>query len=153
MLKGIFLQADREKQPFALRWILHCSDVEKYDWYNIMSQNETWADASGAEFLDEKFYTGKALSQRMEQDYLMIIFLKLQAYLKSGIFYDIHTYEDFLASDCQLLILISDDDYFDIYSKDQTSIQTLYQMAFSEPFIDVKLLTTENDQRYKLDVL
>ena len=152
MLKGIFLQADHEKQPFALRSILRCIDMVKYDWYNIMDQNETWADINGVKFLDEEFYTGKALSQRMEQDYLMIIFLKLQAYLKSGTFYDIHTYEEFLASDCQLLILIADDDYFDIYSKDQTSIQTLYQMALSESFIDVKLLTTENDQRFKLDV-
>ena len=136
----------------SLWQILNCLDVEKYCWYNIDSQNEVWESPHGELFFKKEFYDGEEFLKCIALDHY-IIFLKLQAYFDNSNFFDIHTYEEFQKSDCQLLLLINDCEYVEIYAKDQAVIEAIYENALKNNFTKVKYTTESNDGRTKMDVL
>jgi len=135
-----------------LRQILNCINVEKFCWYNIESQNEVWANHLGGTSIEKNYYNGKSFLQQINSEHF-IIFLKLQAYFGNGNFFDIHTYEDFQRSDCQLLLLMYDCNFVDIYAKDQLDIKAIYENALTNNYTEVEYINESNDGRTKMDVL
>jgi ribosomal protein S16 len=81
-----------------------------------------------------------------------IIFADLKAYPKGKMVSDIGTYEDFLNSDCQLVVLVVDCTYVTIYSKDKEMLEWLYYRAKVNKFENVQYITKENDSRTRLSV-
>lgn len=67
-------------------------------------------------------------------------------------YFDIHTYNDFLKSDCEILMLINDTDYFDLYLKDEELIYVIYNHLKSHCFKNINYITDENDCRKKMNV-
>lgn len=132
--------------------ILRCIDIEKYRWYNIESQNEVWDSPLGDIFFEKELYDGKSFLKLINLNHY-IVFLKLQAYLENGCFYDIHSYAEFETSDCQLLLLIYDCQSVEIYAKDQEVIKDVYENALTNRFTEVQYITESNDSRTKMDVL
>lgn len=82
-----------------------------------------------------------------------IVFLKLLAFNKNRRFFNIQTYEEFQNSDCQLLILIYDCQQVEVYAKSQKEIQTIYQNAINNKYIDVTYITNENNKRTQMNIL
>ena len=136
----------------ALWQILKCINVEKYCWHNILSQNEVWANHRGGISFEKAYYDGKAFLQSIIADHF-IIFLKLQAYFENDKFFDIHTYEDFQNSNCQLLLLVWDCEYVDVYIKDRSVAQSIYENALANDYLEVKYITESNDSRIKMDIV
>jgi len=136
--------------------ILKCINVENYCWYNLISQNEAWSyennSKGNAFFLESDYYDGKSFWQNIHTKYY-IIFLKLQAYFENGVFFDIHTYADFLRSDCQLLLLIYDCEYVEIYAKSEKTIKAIFENAIANNYVEIKYITESNDGRTGMDVL
>lgn len=79
--------------------------------------------------------------------------MKLQTYFPKGKFYDIHTYQEFVKSDCQILLLVYDCEFVEIYAKEPVISQALYQNAVLHNYSDVVYITDANDERTKMDVL
>jgi hypothetical protein len=153
LIRGVSFEVPQAGKKL-LRSILECVNVESYCWHSISSQNEVWDfhDSTNAgDFFTLGFYDGKSFSQRISLDH-WIIFLKLQAYFEDGKFYHIHTYEEFQNSDCQLLLLIADCNYVDIYAKDQVVAKALYENALSNKFSKVEFITESNDGRTGMDL-
>lgn len=132
--------------------MLKCIDVKKYNWYNIINQCEVWQNYNGGVSFEKEYYDGKRFLQNIMSEYY-IIFLKLQAYFNNGKFSTIHTYKDFQESDCQLLLLIYDCEYVDIYSKDITDLNLLYENALKNNYTETGYITENNDGRTKMDIL
>lgn len=132
--------------------ILKCIDIEKYIWYNIDSQNESWKNTMDNDLFDLCCYDGREFLECIKSNHF-VIFLKMQAYLKNGNFTEIHTYRDFEKSDCQLVLLIYDCSYVEIYSKNQNDITAMYNNALENNYSDVNFITDDNDMRKTLDVL
>lgn len=137
-----------------LAYILSSLDVKKYDWHIIPHQTEVWADKDGSNFFDSIRYSGEQFFSQIQESHY-IVFLKLQAYdCDCCKITEIHTYEDFLSSDCQILVLINDCDYVEIYLKDEINIDNICNNIKGDTiFEDVVILTSENNDRNKLDVL
>lgn len=152
MNRGISFYADAGFNSSVLWDILNCIDVEKYTWYFIDSQSEVWANAGGDDLFMSDCYSGENFSQLIKQKYY-IIFLKLQAYSDTYKFLDIHTYEDFVKSNCKILILVNDSNYFDVYLKDKVMIDVFYNHLKSHGFKNLDFITDKNDYRRKMDVL
>ena len=150
MIRGIFFRALPGKN--ILWQIFKCIDVEKYSWHNILSQNEVLANYSGGIFFDADYYDGKTFLQNIISEYF-IIFLKLQAYFEGGKFYDIHTCEEFLKSDCQLILFVYDCEYVEIYAKDEKDIKAIYENVLTLNYTEVKYITESNYSRTKMDIL
>lgn len=131
--------------------ILSCINVKSFNWYNISSQDEVWDDFQSNAFFEKDFYDGETFLKHIKMKHY-IISLKLQGYKDSSKFFDIHTYEEFLDSDCKIIVLIYDCEYVEIFSKDITITQSIYKNALLANFKNVKIITEENNYRTILDV-
>jgi len=132
--------------------ILECVNDKQFNWYNTIGQDEIYLEHMGRLLFDKDFYKGEDFYQLIQKDHY-VIFLKLQAYCKNGIFSEVHTYNEFEESDCQLLLLIYDSKWFEIYAKDKTLVQALYEKAASLGYSDIHYKTDDNDHRTKMDVI
>lgn len=100
---------------------------------------------------DKKAIEGSELKNLLENNMYYIIFADLQAYPK-GEFSDIETYEEFIESQCELVLLVVDSCYVTIYCKNKETIELLYKNATEYGFKNVKYITDENDTRTMLSV-
>ena len=62
-----------------------------------------------------------------------------------------HTYDDFLNGDCQLVLLIYDCEFVEIYVKYKAIVRALYENALSNKYTEVEYITDSNDAR-RLDI-
>ncbi|CAG7658299.1 DUF2691 family protein [Paenibacillus allorhizosphaerae] len=81
-----------------------------------------------------------------------IIFADLKAFPIGTNSFDINTYEDFLASDCELILLIVDSVYTSIYCKDLKTLSQLYANVATLKVDSLTYITDENDFRNTLRV-
>ncbi|MDR1001890.1 MAG: DUF2691 family protein [Oscillospiraceae bacterium] len=141
---------DIEQCTGKMLWqILKCIDIESYIWY--VEQDAVYTSPSGETFFKKDSYDGSEFLKLALVDHY-IIFLKAGAYLKNGGYFDIKTYEDFVKSDCQLLLLICDCEYVDIYAKDKNISKAIYENAIANNFTNLEYVTEENDGRTGMDV-
>ncbi len=98
------------------------------------------------------YYQGKDFEKYINKDHY-VIFLKLEAFGENTKKFDIHTYEEFQNSDCQILLLIYDCKYIEVFAKEKDVIQSIYENAKKKDFAEAEYITDENDERYILDVL
>lgn len=136
----------------SLWQILKCIDVEKYCWYNIMSQNEVWKNYDGGESLQDYVYNGTEFKKEIMNIYY-IVFLKFQAYFEGDYFYDIHTYNEFKNSDCQIILLISDCENVEVFVKDLLVAESIYKNAVDNDFSNVEYITETSNQRTEMKVI
>ncbi len=154
MIRGVSFKIPQIKGNILWQ-IFKCIDVKKYSWYNIENQNEAWEyinNSQGDVFLELNYYNGKNFLQKIQSNYY-ILFLKLQAYLGNDGFSNIHSYTDFQRSNCQLLLLLYDCEFVEIYIKDQAIIRDFFKNAIMNNYTEIEYITEKNDFRTKMDVL
>lgn len=152
MIRGVSFKIKQHDNGKVLSRIFQSIDVKKYNWYNILDQNEVWANFQGEEILDEEYYAGNAFEELMDSEHY-IIFLKLQAYFEKAECQNLFTYEEFMEDDCQLLLLISDSEYVEIYIKESDLASNIYSMAEKNGFSNVEYITDDNDSRMEFKIL
>jgi hypothetical protein len=152
MIRGVDLFIPRG-QVDTIWQVLKCIDIKQYDWYNLKDQAEVWPypDSENGIFFDRDYYDGKSFLQKICQQHYTI-FVKLQAYYKNGSFFNIHTWEEFIESDCQLLLLICDSDYVEVYVKQESEAMAIHANAVSEGYSNVSYITDDNAYRTRMDV-
>lgn len=129
-------------------------DLAKYVWK--LGNSEAYFIKLKGQFEDfftnddyEQAIVGANLEKRFDQELYYTIFVDLQGY-PSERFTAITTYEDFVRSDCEIVILLTDSTYLDIYCKDLYLLKELYLHAKNMQFEDLHFLTNENDNRTKM---
>lgn len=95
---------------------------------------------------------GLLLKGLLEDNEYYLIFADLKAYRKGKNSADIETYEEFLNSDCQLVLLVVDSAFVTLYCKDNEKLESLYHNAKLNGFYNLKYITDENDTRTVLSV-
>ena len=95
--------------------------------------------------------SGTELKTTLESNDYYVIFADLQAYPSKEIS-SIETYEEFMESDCELVLLVVDCSYVTIYCKNQEAIISLQKNALNNGFTDIEYITDENDSRTRLSV-
>lgn len=132
--------------------ILKCIDVEKYHWYNIENQNESWGENIEDVLFDSVYYNGKDFLETIKSNHF-IVFIKLQAYLTKTALFNIQTFDDFINSTCQLVLLIHDCNFVEVYAKDQDIISSIYNNALMNNYLGVNFITWSDNKRYSFDLL
>ena len=98
-------------------------------------------------------YEGNDFHDIINQDHF-VIFLKLQAYNPEDACNEILSYQDFQKSNCQLLLLIHDCCNIDMYLRNQTLLEEVYQyVASSDYFETVRYICDDNDTRTNMSVV
>ena len=151
MIKGVSFSTPQAFDHILQR-IFKTVDVEKYDWYIIRNQTEVWSESGNQDFFAREKYSGTDFSDLIALKH-KIVFLKLQAYVQAKKCDNIQTYPEFQSSDCQMLLLISDCELVEIYSKSESVLSEIYKNAVSEKFMDIVYITDQNDCRNTMDIL
>ena len=135
--------------------ILGPIDITAFDWY--IGGEESYLVKNGT--LEEPLFPGEInglagtiLKDIVENNEYYLIFANLKAYPIEKNVIDIRTYEEFLNSDCQLVLLVIDCSYVVIYSKDKEKLESLYRNARTKKFANIQYITDENDSRTRLSV-
>lgn len=152
MTIGVSFSIANANSKKSLYQILHCVNIPKYFWYIVDSQSEVWNNYLGGNFFRNNYFNGYDFKNKLVSEHY-VIFLKLQAYVDNATFTDIKTYDDFLQSDCEILLLIYDCDFVEIYAKDKKLISVFYNNAINNCWESVKYITKSANSRAKMDIL
>jgi hypothetical protein len=113
-MKG--LEFEHDCGGAIVRELLKGIVLEQYDWYCI---EDEIIKADDNFRLPERLTAQEVEACFWEPDYLAV-FLNLQAYPKNTPPCGIDTYEDFLHSACEFVLLITDANLIEIYAKSRT---------------------------------
>ena len=151
-IRGVSFRVPQGRNDL-LQEILDGIDIQTFCWYNVESQNEAWSNPEENEALFRKErYNGAEFSRVIQRPHF-VVFLKLEAYPPGENCPDIHSYEEFLKSSCLLLMLIYDCEFVEIFAKDAHTTPTLLENAHRKGFLEIALITDENDGRTRMDIM
>ncbi|WNQ10679.1 DUF2691 family protein [Paenibacillus aurantius] len=153
MKRGIRFEIPNEYGSF-LGEMLKPMKITSFHWYvgseeaYLVNENEI-----GESLFPDEIHglDGLLLKELIEKD-TFVIFANLKAFPKDKNVVDVHTYEEFMNSHCELVCLVTDCVYVDIYCKDKALLETLFENATRNRFENIHYLTNENDDRIRLSV-
>ncbi|MCO4850684.1 DUF2691 family protein [Bacillus vallismortis] len=153
MLRGVRFQIPNEYGVYLWR-ILQPLDISNYMW---LTSGESYFVIDGELDNEELFYDdaiveGTDFANRLETNQHYTIFVELQAFPFGKTVDQVETYEEFVDSDCELVLLLADSSCVEIYCKDRNVIEKLYSNALQDHFEEVQLITEENNTRTRLTV-
>ncbi|GKV68635.1 hypothetical protein NCCP2716_11330 [Sporosarcina sp. NCCP-2716] len=137
-----------------LAGLLDGVDIEAFEW-KLGGMNETYVmenNELGRLLFQDEVMSGETLRRVLSESEYYLIFVDIKAFPTGSTtpVNDIATYEQFLASDCQLVLLVADSSYVWIYAKDHQMIGELYAKAVNAGYERVTYLTDENDTNQTL---
>lgn len=154
MIRGITFEIPNEYGHWLAK-ILKPIDCSNYHWfigpgegYKLVKKELVALFPDNIEILDGELllnYIGTDASQ-------YIIHADLKAYPTGKKIKNLITFEDFLESDCQFVLLIVDSTYTTIYCKNSETLNNLYSNADELGVNSLAYLSDENDFRTRLGV-
>ncbi|MCY7756853.1 DUF2691 family protein [Bacillus inaquosorum] len=103
-------------------------------------------------FKDNSVVEGAVFANHLKTNQYYTIFVELQAYPFGQAVNLVQTYEEFVDSDCELVLLLADSSYVSIYCKDRNVIEKLFINALKNDSEEVQLITDDNDTRTGLTI-
>ena len=155
--RGIRFLVPNKYNNFISR-VLNPIDIEKYNW-NIDS-DEVYLVKDNNMLVDRLFndpsvklfiLPGKEFKKVIQHNMYYTIFGEFKAFPKDIEPLEIGTYEEFLSSKCEIVLLIADSCYYDIYCKDKKLIDILFKNAQKNDFKSLEYID-ETDARTRLYV-
>lgn len=125
--------------------ILKNINFNDYQWEIV--QEEIYYESNPERHLPSQL-SGRELKKEISDngDYL-VYFLNLQVYLNSSKTSHIETYDDFLNSDCELILLFSDNEFIEVYTKRTGELDGIVGTNVVTKGVSYELKTRENDGR------
>ncbi|MBF4696041.1 DUF2691 family protein [Fusibacter ferrireducens] len=151
MIRGIeFLLPDGHDRH--LYHILKSINLENKVCY--IEFNEVYFKSKDRHFEDffiKNAYNGQELTAHIHAHEHFIIFFEVFIYPEKGIYEQIESYNDFIESDCEMILLISDSVYCEVYHKSEVILQRLFKI-FEKLGYEGIIYKDENDSRYRMSV-
>lgn len=121
-------------------------DCNKYSWY--IDRDEIIVSTSdGCKGLfEDQVVKGTDFSNLINNNSYYMIFAVLKAFPDSVPITQIATYEDFINSKCEIIMLVADNTFTDVYCKDISLIEKLYDNAAAKGYTEIEYID-ENDSR------
>ncbi|WP_214785467.1 DUF2691 family protein [Exiguobacterium sp. s183] len=134
-----------------LQDILTPIPIDQYQWKVIDEESYVVKDEQLDWLLFPKstIINGRQLNERITQHEHYLIFVDIKAF-HSNMSSEIVTYEDFLQSTCEFVLLLIDSQYVTIYCKDHEMLNSLYENAFLHEFEEIAYITSHNDSMTRL---
>ena len=153
-IRGLHFKADSAYSKYIYT-LLNGINIRDYQWYisqtEILYYDKTTNRAESYNFSGD-FLSGEEFLEMISRNDHLVYLTNIQAYPKNRPAKLILSYQDFLESDCSLIILCADSEFYDIYCKNETDIQLICANALNNNFKDVEYITDENDQRTGLSL-
>ncbi|MDP4120586.1 MAG: DUF2691 family protein [Bacillota bacterium] len=143
MIRGLTFKVPN-KHGSILYDILQDIEVQKYTW-KIDEEEIYIKDES---LFPNDIVDGIEFEKRIMYPSYYVIFVNLQAYAVYSDFNDINSYEDFTKSECEILILVTDSIFVDVYVKDIKIIERIKSNAIKNNFSEINYISEKNDRNY-----
>jgi hypothetical protein len=147
MIRGVKLYLPNEYGKFISE-VLEPIDCNSYTWnlgwneiYGIKDDKFTSED-----LFKESIIDGKEFSDLINNNTYYTIFLEAMAFPRNKTITKINSYEDFLDSECAVVVLVADTVYADIYCKDQSLSVEISENAKEKGYENIRFID-ENDSR------
>lgn len=147
-IRGIRFNIPNEYGDFLKR-IFDTIDLKDYFIFSDVS-NEEILDKGAINISLSTITTGKEFMNFISNRKCYIISLRIMMSKINKIDFNITTYQDFLNSTCELIILCTDSTYYDIYCKDLVLLDEIIFNVKKYNFSNFIIITDENDKRTKL---
>ena len=154
MIRGISFEIPNKYGRF-LGDILKPFETDEYNW--LVGGEEAYLIVDG-QFEEPLFarsgevWAGLTLKRLLEDKEYYIIFQDLKAFPQGKDIVEVKTYEEFLNSDCQLVLLVVDSCFVSIYCKNNKMIEDLFKNAKDRGYDHSEYITDDNDIRTGLSV-
>lgn len=152
MIRGIELISNTDTG--VLQQVLKEIDLSQYMWTSENFEGYSSMSANGCDTRFSSFMLGESFQKRAFSDpQYSVLFAEFKGFAKNGKISSVTTYEEYLHSDCQIIILIADGDCIDIYAKDRDLCKTIYSNSLKiHNFKSLIFKTDHNDERSKMSV-
>lgn len=154
MIRGVSFEIPNKYGRF-LEDILKPFKVEEHNWW--IGGEESYIVLNG-ELVDPLFsgliecLEGKVLRNVIRNNDYYLIFQDLKAFPRGSKPIEIKTFDDFLSSNCELVLLIIDSSYTTIYCKNVELVEELHANAKEQGYMNIEYITDVNDFRTRLSV-
>ena len=135
----------------VLKFLFANLAVNDYDWK--ISEDEVIFQ--NRRYVLSKYPNLNEFNQFITNEQFVVIFINVQGYKKNSIKSNTNlvSYQDFIKSTCEIIVLISDLYFVEIYCKDWDVLRLLAANLKANGCEDIKYKTLENDGRTKLSVV
>lgn len=137
---GIKFEIENEYSNF-LEKILEDINESYYLWK--LPEAEIYIENGMNIFLDD-IYSNDEFQKMIGIKRYYTVFANIQLYDKSINLIDINTYEDFMNSDCQLILFVTDNIFVDIYANNDEMLDKIYQNAKKYNFDNMKIIHSKD---------
>ncbi len=141
MIRGLTFKIQNEYSNFLAR-ILRNIDISKYYW--SISEDEIFNKLNNEFLFNNDKYNGIEFEKIINGNIYYIIFANIKAYLIETEYEDILNYDDFIKSNCQMIILCYDSEFIEIYCKDLSEIEIIKENARQISIGEIEYITDEN---------
>lgn len=101
------------------------------------------------DFFEKTLYSFSEFQKKILETKCYPIFLNLQVYDLKYDSIDIENYDDFLKSNCQLILFITDNTFVEIYSKNIKALESIKKNAIKNNFSNLQCIYNIDDVRKK----
>lgn len=136
-MRGISFEVNEAKD--LLLCLDRLMDVSAYDWY---------VDDIDLNYFDypQGRYSGGGFKRSFDA-LAGLSFVRIRRYPAGADIHDVDTYEDFLRSGCEMLILFYDGGFCEAYAKDPELIAGTAELCGEYSFEHVKYIENRDDER------
>ncbi|QUP87126.1 DUF2691 family protein [Exiguobacterium sp. PFWT01] len=134
-----------------LKAILSPIPLDSYQW-NVVDEESYIVNEGQLDrllFPESTVIDGHQFAELLTYHEHYLIFVDIKAF-QPNMSSEIATYEDFLHSTCEFVLLVTDSQDVTIYCKDPQMLNSLYENASWHGFEDVTYITSHNDSRTRL---
>ncbi|WLV24217.1 DUF2691 family protein [Aciduricibacillus chroicocephali] len=150
MLRGVNVSLS-ESDGVSIRKLLEPMNFSAYCWK--IDRDESYGENDQSLFPLEDTINGEEVNHSIKHgDSYTIYFLDMKAFPSEADMLEIETYHDFLESACEIIILVADGAYIEIYAKDFVLLKDIYENALKNSIEKVEYITEENDGRTRMTV-
>lgn len=151
-MRGISFIAKRSVESDKLLYsILKGINFDTYIWKVVESEIYK-TDEETAELFSREIYNGIDFENIIKFNEYQVIFANIQAYKRNTQIYELNNYEEFLASSCEIVVLIVDCRFVEIYSKSHITIEQIKSNVERLLFEDIEYITDDNDTRTRFSI-
>lgn len=123
-VKVEFIWSDKYPSGDILRRLFEGFDCSKYTWE---VDNEHALDEANRDLFESRMYTGEDFEKAVSKKAESVTLVSLKAF--DGKAEKIASFDDYLDSDCQLMLYVIDGNFIDIYCKNQDELKFFYDRA------------------------
>ncbi len=138
---GIKFNIPNEYNNF-LGKILENINIEKGLWRVL---NEEVFNENGINLFSKETYSDSEFKNLINNQIYYPVFLTLQLYEKMENISDIKNYNNYLESDCKLILYIIDNEFVEVYSKNKAYLEIIRSNAKKNNFNKIKNIIDESE--------